>query len=212
MSSKKSGLLSSASGMQDPLEKALRSYLEEFITHNKAAQVVSSGLKVIGIGLRPVLDHITFRALRVEDRAKEFLDFGYAYDSKLGVIEYDNWWAKVYRKPGYPAVFIDQSFDGDRGRGSLIPDWIRVFGDKVPHHLTIQVDDIENAVFFLEKQGVPFVGRIAGNRGTDLRQIFAQPEMSKGKEFTVLELVERHRGYTGFVPAAVPGFAEPSKK
>ena len=212
MSSKKSWLLSSASGMPDPLEKALRSYLEEFTANNKAAHVVSSGLRVLGIGLRPVLDHITFRALRVEERAKEFLDYGYVYDSKLGIIEYDTWWAKVYRKPGYPAVFIDQSFDGQRGRGNLIPDWVRIFGDKIPHHLTIQVDDIENAVFFLEKQGVPFVGRIAGSRGMDLRQIFAQPEMNKGKEFTVLELVERHHGYTGFVPPPAPGLVQTSAK
>ncbi len=212
MSSKKSGLLSSASGMPDPLEKALRNYIEEFIANNKAAQVVSSGLRVLGVGLRPVLDHITFRAIRVEERAKEFLDFGYVYDSKLGIIEYDTWWAKVYRKAGYPAVFIDQAFDGERGRGDLIQDWIKIFGDKVPHHLTIQVDDIENAVFFLEKQGVPFVGRIAGSRGMDLRQIFAQPEMSKGKEFTVLELVERHHGYTGFVPPPAPGLVQTSNK
>lgn len=198
--------------MPDPIEKAIRSYLEEFVAHNKAAQVVSSGLKVIGIGLRPVLDHITFRALSVEERAKEFLNFGYTYDSKLGVIEYDNWWAKVYRKPGYPAIFIDQAFNGGRGRGSLIPDWVETFGDKVPHHVTIQVDDIENAVFFLEKQGIPFVGRILGSRGTDLRQIFAKPEVSKEKEFTVLELVERHRGFTGFVPPSAPNLAEASKK
>lgn len=212
MSIKKSGLLSPAPGMPDPIEKAIRGYLEEFVANNKAAQVVSSGLKVIGIGLRPVLDHITFRALNVEERAKEFLNFSYTYDSKLGVIEYDNWWAKVYRKAGYPAIFIDQAFSGHRGRGSLIPDWVETFGEKVPHHVTIQVDDIENAVFFLEKQGIPFVGRIMGSRGTDLRQIFAQPEVVKGKEFTVLELVERHRGYTGFVPPAVSGVAETSQK
>lgn len=209
---KKSGLLSSAPGMQDPLEKAIRTYLDDFIANNKAAQVVSSGLKVIGIGMRPVLDHLTFRALNVEERAKEFLDFGYAYDSKLGVIEYDNWWAKVYRKAGYPAIFIDQSFDGEKGKGSAIPEWVRTFGDKIPSHLAIQVDDIENAVFFLEKQGVPFMGRISGGRGTDMRQIFAKPEMNNGKEFTVLELVERHRGFTGFVPPPAPAPVETTKK
>lgn len=207
MSVKKSGLLSSVPGTPDPLEQALRSYLDDFVAHNKAAQVVASGLKVVGVGLRPVIDHITFRSLRVEERAKEFLHFGYAYDSKLGVIEYDNWWARVYRKPGYPAIFIDQAFDGDRGKNSLIPDWVHAFGDKIPHHVTIQVDDIENAVFFLEKQGIPFEGRILGNRGADLRQIFARPEVSNGKEFTVLELVERHRGYTGFTPSRPSGFS-----
>ncbi len=198
MANKKSGLLSSAAGANDPLEKALRVYIDEFVANNKAAQVINDGLRVLGVGLRPVLDHITFRTLNVEERAKEFIRYGYAYDSKFGVIEEGDWWAKVYRKPGYPAIFIDQAFDGERGKKSVIPEWVQNFGDKV-HHMAIQVDDIETAIFYLEKQGIPFTGHIMGDRGTDLRQIFAQPEMKKGKIFTILEVTERHRGYTGFV-------------
>ena len=187
-------------GPNDPLEQLLRYYIQDFIANNTAAKVVANGMRVIGIGFRPVIDHITFRTLDVEKRAKEFLKYGYQYDRKLGVIKYDNWWAKVYRKPGYPAIFIDQPYEGKRGKESLIPEWVKTFGDKILHHVSIQVDDIEQAVFFLEKQGVPMAGNIIGDRGSDLRQIFTKPEMKKKKAFTVLELAERHRGYQGFLP------------
>lgn len=185
---------------RDPLELLIKCYLDDFVAHNRAAKVIADGLRVVGTGLRPVIDHITFRTLKVDERAKEFLDHGYEYDSRLGVIEYENWWAKVYRKPGYPVLFLDQAFDGARGKGSLIPDWVKLFGDKGLHHVAIQVDDIETAVFYLEKQGVCFAGSVAGGRDSDLRQIFTSPEMREGKLFSVVELTERHRGYAGFLP------------
>ena len=198
-------------GANDPLEKLLRHYIENFIAHNRAAKVIADGMRVIGIGFRPIVDHLTFRTLDVEKRAKEFLDHGYAYDGGLGVIEYENWWAKVYRKPGYPALFLDQAFEGERGKGSLIPDWVKAFGDKVLHHIAIRVDDIEQAIFYLEKQSVPFAGKVVGDKGTDLRQIFTQPEMKNGKAFSVLELTERHRGYCGFLPPQADGLMESTR-
>ena len=202
----------SLTGANDTLEKILVQYIEDFIAHNKAAKVVADGLRVIGIGFRPIIDHITFRTLDVEERAREFLSHGYVYDSKLGIIEYDNWWAKVYHKKGYPVIFIDQAYEGVRGKGSLIPDWVKNFGDKILHHIAIQVADIENAIFFLEKQGVPFTGEIVGDRGTDLRQIFTKPEMRKGKPFSVVELTERHRGYAGFLPPQAQGLMESTRQ
>jgi len=198
-------------GANDPLEKLLRSYIEDFIINNRAAKVVADGLRVIGIGFRPIVDHLTFRTLNVEERAKEFLQLGYAYDAKLGVIEYENWWAKVYRKPGYPVLFLDQAYDGKRGQGSLIPGWVKSFGDKVLHHIAIQVDDIENAIFYMEKQGIAFTGKIVGDKSTDLRQIFTAPEMKKGKAFSVVELTERHRGYTGFLPPQADSLMESTR-
>lgn len=192
---------SEVTGAQDPLEQLLRAYINDFISTNRAAHVVATGLKVLGIGFRPVIDHMTFRTLDVDTRAKEFIKYGYKYDTALGVLEYDTWWGKVYRKPGYPTIFIDQAFAGKRGKKSLIPEWVKSFGDKRLHHVTILVDDIESAVFYLEKQGIPFSGNIVGIRGSDLRQVFAQPEMMGGKTFSVLELAERHRGYSGFLPS-----------
>lgn len=198
-------------GPNDPLEKLLRGYMDVFVANNQAARVVAMGMRVIGVGFRPIIDHITFRTFDVGKRAKEFLKYGYEYDAALGVVEYENWWAKVYRKPGYPTLFIDQAYDGPRGRGSLIPDWVETFSDKVLHHVAIQVDDIENAIFCLERQGVPFAGQIVGDRGTDLRQIFSKPEMKKGKAFSVLELTERHRGYSGFLPPQADGLMESTR-
>lgn len=185
---------------QDPLELLIKTYLDEFIANNRAAKTVANGLRVVGTGLRPLVDHITFRTANVDERAREFLALGYEADAAIGVLEYDHWWARVYRKPGYPAVFIDQAFEGSRGKGSLIPEWVKRFGDKSLHHAAILVDDLETAVFYLEKQGVCFAGPIAGARDADLRQVFTAPEMKDGKPFTVLELTERHRGYSGFLP------------
>lgn len=186
--------------LPDPLEALLQRYVEDFVNQNQAARVIADGLRVIGIGFWPAIDHLTFRTLDVEVRAKEFLKYQYAYDSRLGILEYDNWFAKVYRKPGYPALFIDQAFSGARGKGSLIPAWVKAFGDETLHHVAVRVEDIEKAVFYLEKQGVKFAGQVVGERGTDLRQIFTQPEMKKGKPFSVVELTERHRGFDGFSP------------
>ena len=166
---------------------------------------------MIGIGFRPIVDHLTFRTLNIDERSKQFLSQGYDYDSALGPIEYDNWWARVYRKPGYPALFIDQAFDGERGKGSLIPEWVRKYGDQTLHHVAILVDDIEQAIFYLEKQGVPFAGKVEGERGTSLRQIFTQPEVRDGKPFSVLELTERHRGYTGFLPPQADGLMKSTR-
>ncbi len=184
----------------DPLETLLQHYVEDFIQQNQAAHVLSDGLRVVGTGFWPIIDHLTFRTLDIEKRAEEFLKHKYVYDSKLGVLEYDNWFAKVYRRPGYPALFIDQAFSGSRGKASLIPDWVKAFGDKTLHHIAVRVENIEQSIFYLEKQGVAFAGRIVGERGTDLRQIFTSPEVKKGKTFSVIELTERHRGFDGFSP------------
>lgn len=198
-------------GAKDPLETILRKYTEDFIDNNRAARAVRDGLRVIGVGFRPIVDHYTFRTLNVDKRAEEFLKYGYAYDEKLGIIDHGNWWAKVYRKPGYPAIFIDQAYDGAQGEGSLIPAWVKKYGDKVLHHIAIQVDNIEDAIYFLEKQGIAFTGDIVGKKGTDLRQIFSQPEMKDDKPFSVLELAERHRGYDGFLPPQADGLMESTR-
>lgn len=198
-------------GANDPLEKLLQHYVKEYIASNRAARIVADGLRIVGVGFRPVIDHMTFRTLNVEERCKEFLPYGYEYDQSLGVIEYENWWAKVYRKKGYPTLFIDQAYDGERGKSSLIPQWVRQFGDRVLHHVAIQVDDIEQSVFYLEKQGVRFAGSIVGDSGTDLRQIFTEPEMRDGKPYSVLELTERHRAYAGFLPPQADGLMESTR-
>ncbi len=185
---------------KDPLETLLLGYIEDFVQQNKAARIIADGLHVLGVGFWPVVDHLTFRTMDVEKRAQEFLKYKYVYDSKLGVLEYNNWFAKVYRKPGYPPLFLDQAYTGAKGKGSLIPDWVKAFGDGTLHHVAVRVEDIEKAVFFLEKQSVKFVGEIVGEKNSDLRQIFTDPEMKKGKAFSVVELTERHRSYGGFSP------------
>lgn len=185
---------------QDSLEKLLKSYINTFVENNGAATVVADGMRVIGIGLRPIIDRITFRTFDIEKRAEEFISLGFSFDAKLGLVEFQGGWIKVYRRSGYPAICLEQGASKGRVKESEIEDWVKAFGEKIPHHISILVDDIEQAVFFLEKQGVPMSGGIIGDRGGDFRQAFTQAEMRKSKPFTVLELTERHHGYLGFLP------------
>ncbi len=187
----------------DQAETVIERYIHEFLENNKAARLIEGDLKKAGIGLRPLVDHITVRTLDVNRRAGEFIKLGFRWDKamgKKGIIEYEDWWAKVYRRPGLPAIFIDQAFAGKKGTTSIIPPWVRRFSDQVLHHIALLVDDIEHAVALLKKKGVPFAGSIVGERGSDLRQVFTAADTKNGHPFTVLEIIERHRGYTGFQP------------
>ena len=120
-------------------------YINDFLKGNGAARTLAESLKATGVGLMPLVDHCTLRTLDVDKRAVEAIDLGFQYDETIGVLEFDKWWAKVYRKPGYPSLFIDQAFTGERGEGSLIPGWVQAHGDQCFHHIAILVEDIELA-------------------------------------------------------------------
>ncbi len=179
------------------LEDVVTQYVEDYVSKNQAARVIRDALEDIGVGLYPVLDHITVRTLDIDSRAQEFVQQGYAYSETL---HYEDWWAKVYRAPGYPALFIDQAYEDERGHTSIIPSWVRQFGDHTLHHIAVQVEDIERSIQRLTSRGVKFSETIVGDRGADLRQIFSVPEKVNGQPFSVLELAERHRGFQGFSP------------
>ena len=188
---------------KDLAEAVVRRYVQNFVKNNQAAQRVDAELAKTGIGLFPVVDHITVRTLNVEKSAREFLRLGFRQDKTLGkkgVLAYDDWWAKVYRKAGLPAIFIDQAFDGPRGKTSVIPPWVKHFSSRVLHHVAIRVGDIDKAVSTLKKRGISFAGPIVGAKGTSLRQVFTAADVKRGYPFTVVELIERHRGYAGFSP------------
>ena len=179
------------------LDGLLERMVTEYVARNRAAKILKGLLDEAGVGFFPVVDHVTLRTLDIDRRAEQFVALGYAFDETL---EYDDWIAKVYRKSGYPALFVDQAYGGDRGKSSIIPGWVNIFGDKVFHHVAVRVEDIDKAVERLKKNGVIFAGNIVGAAGGQLRQIFSSPEMVDGQPFTVLELAERHRGYQGFLP------------
>lgn len=192
--------MSTNNRLNDSCEKMMTERIKDYLANNKAAGNVARHLDEIGTGIRPIVDHVTVRTLNVEESSKEFLKMGFVYDAKLGVLEYEDWWAKVYRKNGYPAVFIDQPFEGKRGEKNVIHEWVREFGNKTFHHIAIQVGDIEVAVSQFKKLGIELAGEIIGEKGSDLRQVFTRPDTKNGKPFTVLEIAERHRGYEGFLP------------
>ena len=179
------------------LDGLIERMIATYVSGNRAANVLRTSLDEAGVGFYPVADHLTLRTLDIDRRAEEFTRLGYVYSD---TIEYEDWYAKVYRKVGYPALFVDQAYFGERGRTSIIPGWVNRFGDQVFHHVAVRVEDIERAMERLKAKGVVFTGQIVGARGGQLRQIFTVPEMVDGQPFSVLELAERHRGYQGFSP------------
>ncbi|WP_455241637.1 VOC family protein [Petrachloros mirabilis] len=179
------------------LDSLLDRMIAEYVARNRAAKMLKTMLDEAGVGFYPVVDHVTLRTLDIDRRAMQFVALGYVYDE---TIEYGDWYAKVYRKAGYPALFVDQAYPDDRGSTSIIPGWVHKFGDGVFHHVAVRVEDIEKAIERLRAKGVVFAGKIVGASGGQLRQIFSSPEMVEGQPFTVLELAERHRGYQGFLP------------
>jgi catechol 2,3-dioxygenase-like lactoylglutathione lyase family enzyme len=188
---------------KDKAEALIRSYVDDFVKNNRAATLLKTELGKVGVGLFPVVDHITVRTFDVNKSAAPFLRLGFKWDrtqGNNGILEYDDWWAKVYRKPGLPAIFIDQAFSGPRGKTSVIPPWVKTFSSKTLHHIAVRVEEIEKAVSTLKRRGISFAGPIVGARGTDLRQVFTAADVKRGHPFTVVEIIERHRGYAGFQP------------
>ncbi len=179
------------------LDTLISRMIEAYVSRNHAAGVLRDLLEQAGVGFYPVADHLTLRTLDIDRRAEEYTRLGYTHSETL---QYDDWYAKVYRKVGYPALFVDQAYPDERGKTSIIPGWVKKFGDQVYHHVAVRVDDIEKAIDRLKAKGVVFAGQIVGVRGGPLRQIFTAPEMIDGQPFSVLELAERHRGYQGFSP------------
>ncbi len=179
------------------LDALIARMIDDYVSRNRAAKLLRDLLDAAGVGFCPVADHLTLRTLDIDRRAEEFTTLGYGYSE---TIEYADWYAKVYRRVGYPALFVDQAYFDDRGRTSIIPGWVNKFGDQVFHHVAVRVEDIERAIERLKAQGVVFAGQIVGARGGQLRQVFTAPEMIDGQPFSVLELAERHRGYQGFSP------------
>jgi catechol 2,3-dioxygenase-like lactoylglutathione lyase family enzyme len=179
------------------LDALISRMIEAYVSRNHAAGVLRDLLELAGVGFYPVADHLTLRTLDIDQRAEEYTRLGYTHSETL---QYDDWYAKVYRKVGYPALFVDQAYPDERGKTSIIPGWVKKFGDQVYHHVAVRVDDIEKAIDRLKAKGVVFTGQIVGARGGPLRQIFTAPEMIDGQPFSVLELAERHRGYQGFSP------------
>jgi catechol 2,3-dioxygenase-like lactoylglutathione lyase family enzyme len=184
------------------LDDLLARYVADFITRNAAARTLKKGLDEVGVGFFPLADHITFRTDDIDRRAEEFLALGYAVAETLN---YNDWFAKVYRKPGYPALFIDQAYRDERGKTSIIPGWVAKFGDRTLHHIAVKVEDIERAMERLSRAGVRFAGSIVGERGGPLRQVFTVPEEVEGAAFSVVELTERHEGFLGFSPPQADG-------
>ena len=190
-------------------EPLIQRPLADYFRDNEAARrfVEISNKK----GWPVIVDHLTIRCLDIDKRARPLLAIG--YENRNEVVEYPDqgWWAKVYRKAGYPAIFVDQAYTDERGKKSFLPAWVKHFGEQCFHHVAVLVHDIDAVKAAMEAEGVEFSGEIVGPRGTRLRQIFTAAEQRDGQAFSVLELAERHN-YDGFVPEQADGLMQASVK
>lgn len=174
------------------LEQILKQYAEGLVLENAAVRVVTRGLSLVGIGLRPVLDHFIFRTVHLKKRSNEFLELGYERDLAAKVLEHKGHGVEVFRRGDAPAILLEHPHE----RSGL--EWIAHFGDKKPYAMALCVEDIEEASFRLEKQSVGFIRPPAGKHGENLREIAALPEVKDGKNAHHLILVERHAGNRRF--------------
>ena len=179
----------------------LDTYIQAYLSENKAAKAWYEICKKAG--KQAVVDHITFRCINVEERAKEFLSLGYTFSEKVDYPD-QGWWANVYRMgEDLPAIFIDQDYE--EFKNGIIAPWVKLFGDKVLHHIAVRVEDIEKAKQDMEQAGIRFPADIVGGKGSPLRQIFTAAEVKQGKPYSVLEITERGidprtgKMYTGFI-------------
>ena len=177
-------------GCKDPalLEQILKQYAAGLALENTAARVVTRGLSLVGIGIRPILDHFIFRTVHLKERTNEFLELGYERDSTAKVLDHKGHGVEVFRRGCAPAILVEHPHE----KAGL--EWVAHFGDKKPYTMALRVDDIEEAVFRLEKQSVGFIRPPAGKHGETLREIAALPEVKDGKNAHHLVLVERHEG------------------
>src|SRR5260370_36342801 len=89
------------------LEAVIDGLRKNSLSRNLAARVRQAALDEVGVGFRPVVDHLTIRTLDIDRRAEEFLRLGYGYSETLN---YDDWVAKVYRAPAVPPLVIEQTY------------------------------------------------------------------------------------------------------
>ena len=137
-------------------------YISRFLSENGAALYIANELSNCRVGLMPLIDHCTLRTLDVDKRAEDLFPLGFSHDQTLSTLEFDNWWAKIYRKSGYPSLLVDQAFAGERGVASLIPDWVHTHGDQCFHHIAILVEDIDHAIEKMKSRKIEFLVRLLG--------------------------------------------------
>lgn len=177
------------------LESVFRKYAEEFAAVNPAAKVILRGVDLVGIGIRPVLDHFIFRTLHPEERIREFLELGCVKDPFAKVLPGKRFRTEVCRLNGFPAVLVEDVRDREA------QDWVKAFGDQAPYVMAVRVESVEDAALHLEKQGVGFLRPPAGKIGEQVRAIASLPVFRDGKALSVLVLVERHAGNPGYYAA-----------
>ena len=159
------------------LDGLLERMVVEYVARNRAARILKGLLDEAGVGFYPVVDHVTLRTMDIDRRAEPFVALGYSYDETLN---YDDWYAKVYRKAGYPALFVDQAYADARGKTSIIPRWVTAFGDQIFHHVAIRVEDIDKAVNRLKNNGVVFAGESSAPLAASCGKSFPPLKSSMG--------------------------------
>lgn len=182
----------------DPLKDKLLKTISFFVADNEAARVISQGLRVVGIGILPALDYLCFLTKSHAACIEPYLSLGYSENqSKQLDIRTSEGHAKVYDCAGYPSIVVVES-STVKEQTPFISAWVDKFDHALPFMLTLHVENIENAVFYLEKQGVAFPKSISGGRGEIVREAIAIAKVKEDQVFSAVKLIERHCGYSGY--------------
>ncbi len=173
-------------GFVDPLDKIFDGYIKNICEDSIAIKTFFRALSLVGIGARPVLDHIIFRTSSPRQIIAPFLEFGYGRDLNARILPDSSSW-EIYRCENAPAILLSIPHTKEE------LDWLNRWEDDHPYVIAVRVKDIDQAVFNLEKQGVIFLRPSTGSAKENLREIAIAPSTVEGMDKSFLLLVERHQ-------------------
>jgi hypothetical protein len=81
-------------------------FISHFLSKNEATFYIANELSNFAVGLMQLIYHCILCTLDVVKRAGNLLSIGFFHDHVLITLKFYNWWAKVYRKPGYPSLYV----------------------------------------------------------------------------------------------------------
>jgi len=149
-------------------KEKINSYLEEFKSRYPVVEVFFKSLALVGVGIWPVVDHLLFRVYDGTEKTEELLSLGYVLKSKKVAHESRGSLITSYAQISFPDVLVETP--AKKGVGDAA-NWIDKNSESELAGMAIRVEEIEKAVYFLEKQNIKFYYPIHGARSETLRWI-----------------------------------------
>lgn len=169
-------------------KEKINAYLKEFRAHYPVADAFLKSLSLVGVGVWPVADHLLFRVYDGAPKTEELLALGYKLKSKKVAHESRGSLITAYAQVSFPDILIETPSKKGVGEASQ---WIEKNNQQELAGLAIRVEEIESAVYFLEKQGVKFHYPIHGKTPEALRWIKMSISENDGASDSAFFLLER---------------------